>query len=1031
MPLDFQLVQTPFRFGVEEGIDPKQVPFGTLTRAENVVWKKSGRLELRDGVTSLGAVVGAKRLIVRGSELAATDGENLYSYAGGSWVDRGRHPELGLEWDVTQDAALGIKSADLAVLSDGLVVYAWVSGDPLDATKGGDVYYQVTHRDSGAMVTPPTLIAGPIGGTGTGATRIRIVASGSSYAIIWSRTGSANGIYSYVNGTTTQLRSDSANSDPSRLLEASFDACTIGGEFVIAYALDAGGIGLGRYTFASTPVQQATGSVTGESSVGVLAISIDGASGENLYITYAEDQGHKVKYATANPSTLAQVDAPTDLDTFTSMQRPSIGVCRVSSTLAVVAWSLYDATDEPVGFLKSTQIGSGASGTSDYSACVRLLSRPFTVGSRQYALVGNFTNTSDLALNTANAIEGSDAYIIDVTAGVSGKNHRLVGKVDLLTGGAWFVGHVSNVPEADIGEHLLVSPMLSEAASNTTGWRQGFRTVRVTDGESVPSDLWRAVSVGAEAYLAAGVLTAYDGSIGVPYGFAHPAYLDWGNTTESDSDGSMESGTYLYNTVPERRSAVGVLHRGPTAVAQSIAVTGPAGLVNLSIVPVHLSTAQDDVSGVLTTKQSEIIVIYRSTADGETLQRLTVEPSYVVLENEYGFAPFTLTDTTNDSQVGGSLDLSTRPALYTEGGELDDFQPPALLTLCTYRNRIFGIDGSRRTVRFSKSHAANPGVAPGFNPAFRIVVDDELTALAVLDERLIIFSRTGIYYMAGDGPAPNGDGPFDAPNKLQTDVGCTNARGVVSGPDGVYFVSGNEIHMLDRGLTVQWVGKRVQDQLDEYPNITSAVLVASKNHVRFSCNNETGDEGIVLVYDYVEKQWSTFKYSFGDENGRGAAIADACLWSGAYTFVTVDGEVYQEDSTTRFDAGEEVPWLLETAWVHAAGPLAYHAVANFRIDGVCAEQYGLSICVGFDGNETYQQGPRTWAPGVAGVTAPGPVTANVSIGTRRKCRSIRFKIEGSSVVSEGASGEGVKWSSMGIEVGVMGGFGRLAERQKG
>ena len=85
--LDFQLVQAPFRFGVDEGTDPKQVPFGTLLTAQNVVWEKSGRLQKRQGTTTLttsvvddGSISSASRLITRGSELALTNGSKIYSY---------------------------------------------------------------------------------------------------------------------------------------------------------------------------------------------------------------------------------------------------------------------------------------------------------------------------------------------------------------------------------------------------------------------------------------------------------------------------------------------------------------------------------------------------------------------------------------------------------------------------------------------------------------------------------------------------------------------------------------------------------------------------------------------------------------------------------------------------------------------------------------------------------------------------------------------------------------------------------------
>jgi hypothetical protein len=1028
--LEFSLSQAPFRYGVEEGVDPKQVPFGTLLTAQNVVWVKSGRLQKRQGVTALstgivggGNVSSARRLFVRGSELGLTNGETAYSLTDSGWVSRGRMPEFGLEWSTSLDSVQGLKASDVAYLGNGHVVQAWVIGDPNDLTTGSEVYYQVIERSSGAMVVSPTPIT-----SGAESSRVRIVVTGSTYAILWVDDGD---LKSFISETTTTLKTDAASTDPNGRLRESFDACTIGSEFVVAYALDAGGIRLVRYSFAATPVQQATATVTGETSLGIMALSIDGASGETLYIGYGDFQNMEIKFATANPATLAQVVAPTDLGYgITTLTEAWIGIKRVSTTACVMATTYSDggSTVDHFGIFTTVQItNAGVVGPDGkFSAGLRLLSRPFVVNSRLYALLGTYT-TSD-TLRHGELIEGSDVYVADITTTDTTPimPHREVGKVDLLIGGDWFVGHVTNVPEVSPTEFIVVSPFIAEGAKNVGPWRQGTKLVTITSGSSVPEDLWRSVQVGPEVYWASGVETAYDGRNALPYGWAHPSYIDAEHSAGSATGGSIDAGNYLYCTVPERRSAVGVLHRGPPAIPQTITVGGTTnGSVALLVLPVHLSIDSPDT--VATQRQRGLIAIHRSVKNGETLHRLTMEPTIATLNNTAatGFN-FGLVDTYDDTSIGSSsITLAERPVLYTDGGELEDFQPPGFVTQCLYRNRIFAIDGSREQVWFTKNYTENQGTAPGFHPQMRLFFNDRLVGLATLDERLFIFSSSGIHYIAGDGPSSAGDGSdYGEPNKLQTDVGCTNARGIVSTPLGVMFVSGNEIHLLERGLSVSWIGKPVQDLLDSFPVVTSAVLVTKKNHVRFTFNASDGLSGIVLVYDYQEKQWSHFVY------GDSLPIADAVMHADAYTFVTPSGVVYKESDATWLDDGEWVTAKIETAWVHAAGPLAYHAVRHFRIDGSSSSAHGISIEVGFNGNTTYQQGPKTFAEATAGVTTPGDVaTANVRIGTRRKCRSIRFKVEDSAPLVLG-TGQGAKWSSMGIEVGVKKGLGRLPPAQR-
>lgn len=1023
--LDFQLSQAPFRFGVDEGTDPKQVPFGTLLVAENVVWEKSGRLQKRQGTTTLttsivggGSLSTASRLLTRGSELCVISNGKIYAYTSSGWIDRGRVATVGLEWDVSLDHTRGIKHSDLGYLSNGQVVQVWVTGDPTALTTAGSVYYQVIDRSTGVRVTAPTLIGGGSSAAWKGA---RVVTSGTSYAIVW--TDTSGNIYSYIAGTKTTLKTDGSVGPP---VHAGFDACTIGTEFVIAYSLAAGGIRLVRYTFAATPVQQATDVVTGETGLGIDSISIDGASGETLYIGYIDTQNQRVRKAMANPSTLAQTVAPANLDTSTAIADGVIAVARTSSTTATYAWSFHDTNVNPdrIGlchFVNTTS--GGTSHTEKKAAFTKLLSRPFVLNSRQYALVCNYPRTTDL--QAGERIEGQDSFLVDCTVSDTSDNLPPLeaGKIDLLVSGQWIGGFVGNAPLISSTEAILPAPFQAEPGSNVSAFRQGTRTLTVTIGASMPKDMWRPLELGPETYLSGGVILSWDGEYAVPYGFPHAPYLNWTATAASAMGGNMATGTYLYNVTAERRSSVGILHRGPVGITQSIAVTGPTGSVALTAAPVPFNIVGDTAGSFL-----GLVPLYRSEVNGTgPVQRITVEPSYLFKFNEYALE-ISYSDVYADASIGDFFPILERPVLYTEGGELEDQQPPAFVTHALYKNRIFGVGGDRTTVWFTKNQAEDPGIAPGFNAAFRLLFKDKLTAIETMDERLFFFSEKGIAYVSGFGPASNGDdSDYGEPQQLQTDVGCSNPRGIVSTPMGIMFVAGDaatraEIHLLTRKMFVDWKGKPVQDLLDSYPNVTSAVLVASKNHVRFSCLDADGLTGIVIVYDYQEDQWSHFRY------GASVPIADAIMHNDVYTFVTTSGVVYKESDATWLDNGSFVTALLETAWMHGAGPLAYHAVRNFQIDGISVTAHGLSISVGFDGEPAYQQGPHAWAEGIAGVTSPGLQQAKVSIGPRRKCGSIRFKITDSAPVTLG-TGQGAKWSSMGIEVGVMTSFRRLPATQ--
>lgn len=1006
--LEYQLQTAPFRFGVDEGTDPKQVPFGTLLTAQNVVWLKSGRLEKRCGTTKLtqnisggGTITACNRLLTRGDELCLISDTNLYSYQASGWIDRGRIPEVGLTWTTSHAALSGTTASDLAVTSDDKIIEAWVTGDP-STVLSGNLYYRIVDRATGTVLTPPTLVDTGI------ASFIRVLASGTNWVILWTNLATGNlGCWTSA-GFTTLDTTTAANSTARPAL----DAYVQGTDFVVAYSLEAGGIRLGRYSFGATPVAAATGSVTGESSKNISSIGIHGAAGETLYIGYADIvTNHRVRFAAANPSTLVQTVAPSNVSVPADLNSATVTLWRASSTTCKFVYQTTTSANViRISTATITNAGSVTAGTNIHG--LMPLTKPFLIDGRFY--IGMATRPQSYAA-TIDAL--SDSFLVDITS----QPFRQVGKVDVYIGNYWpSVGFVAGVAGVSSTKFLTHYPFLTSVEIGKVDITS-VRLVEMTIGDDRPTDMWKSVPVFTDIALGAGMLCTYDGAEVVGYSWPYASEVD-GGTSVSGVGGNIAAGNYLYNVTSERRSATGILHRGPIGIDRTETSAAATSSITVSILPVSLGAAQYSRGSHL---------IYRSVVSGTIVQRRAIPPSSMTIEETGGGAyPSTIVDTKNDTNLGSfggfTLTLAERPYLYTQGGELEDIQPPSAITLTSYRNRIAMVAGDRRTVWLSKNSSAVPEVAPGFNPALRFLFSEDLVGLQVMDERLFFFTENSIFYVSGDGPALDGTGSdYGEPNKLQTDVGCTNARGLVSTPMGIMLVHDNEIHLLDRKLNLQWIGKPVKDLLDTYPVVTSAVLVESKNHVRFSFNNEAGSAGIVVVYDYQESQWSHFVYAGG------VSIADACIWNDVYTFVTTGGVVYTEDDTTWKDDGSWVTALIETAWQHAGGPLAFNVVRNFRIDGVSAGAHGLSISVGFNGDTSYAQGPKPFAAGVSGVTSPGPIeTANVTIGTRRKCRSIRFKVQDSDPGGV-TTGRSVQWSTMGVEVGVKSGFGKLAARQKG
>jgi hypothetical protein len=1013
MPLDRQLIQTGFSFGVQEGVDPHHVPFGVLTRAENVRWAKSNRIEKRYGVSALptgivggGNIANGARLFARGGELNVIDGASLYSYSSYGWRRIGVVPNVGVTTRTLVDQASGVSVADVATYQDGsgatLAAVLWATGNPRSVAMDMRAQFAVYDVASGATVVPPTLLAGA-----NAFNVVRLAVVGSTIVILYiANNGGSLYIGGHTFSTTTLTVSGPTTIVSSTQMSAasSFDATSISAtQFAIAYLHNSGDTRVRSYD-TSFALQNSFSVV---STAGQVCL---GGDSTNLYF------GLGANLRVLTPSTLALASGPTPIPSSAS---PSfIGFAPLSSTTAIALWR------DSVGTLRNTNsqvITSGAAFTASTLRATQAtlpMSRPFVQGGACYAILADDPFG-------ASSYAGQNTYLVECESATSSyvEPHRYVAKVEHAIGGALVLSAPGVGVSGSGSSFYTVAPFLSTIPNTVNSWLQGLRLVTVTTGASLPADTWRTVVYGQDAYMAGGFLGVSDGFQVFDHGFARAPIVV---NVATSATGSMAAGNYLYGYHLEFKAKTGTLHRS-TTVTRQVASVPASGRVTSDVSYVNV-TAKNRQS---TNGMSPVsLPTFRSVVSGSTPQRLTIDPAVNATTVDVLQSLQTIADTRADASIDGSgTTLASRPVQYTVGGILDDVQPPGFLTLTLHRQRLWGVANDGRSLWYSKSFLDDVGTAPGFNEALRITTDETVTALASMDDKLIIFSRDGISYLLGDGPAANGtQGDFSNPNGIQTDVGCTSARSVVSTPDGVMFQSITGISLLTRGLEVVWLGRPVQDVLASYPNVTSAVLVSRRNEVRFTCSDAARTSSRVLVWNYVEKQWSVSTYLAG------AAIADACIWNDAWTMLTTAGAVYVETATDWTDAGTYVPMLLETAWVSASGPLAFQAVRELQLEGVSNSNHDLTVEVGFDSESAYAQ-TRTFLAG-SDVTAIGDFEElNITIGTRRKCNHIRFRISDATPTTPGTypvgTGRGPSFDAMGIEVGMKRGFATNPATKRG
>jgi hypothetical protein len=260
-------------------------------------------------------------------------------------------------------------------------------------------------------------------------------------------------------------------------------------------------------------------------------------------------------------------------------------------------------------------------------------------------------------------------------------------------------------------------------------------------------------------------------------------------------------------------------------------------------------------------------------------------------------------------------------------------------------------------------------VAPGFNESLSLLFDTTKYALGALDDKWIVFGASDVDVVLNDGPNSRGDENSWQIVRVQTDVGCTNPKSIASTPLGLIFQSARGIELLDRGLVISPIGKPAEDTLAAYPVITSAVVVAVVNEVRFTCSNTDGTKGLVLVFDYLRRAWYTRIYFDSNFLAGSAAFVDAALVDGVYTMLTAFGTVYRETSAHCRDSGQFVEMRVSVP-VYSTTIASWQRLRDIFVIGESRSDHKLFVEVSRDFTEAPEQ-TRTFIEG-SPVTSIGP-----------------------------------------------------------
>lgn len=1012
--LQFQNVPISFQGGLASKTDALQIQLPNLLSLENAVFDKVGALNKRPGYDILGKniiqngqITSAVAVDSFNNEICLFDNANVYTYVDAidSWSNRG--PAISLintNYKIIDIASAQQLNPDCAFLQN-LEIFAWEDSR-------GSCRYSILDFVTKAYVVSDRAIAGSQQKPKT------IVSNDDLAHILY--TSDSNLYIRTINPDNPSIISSQKN--------VIFDGLTTGVEFpydvttspdttdlfmygayfdssnrLIVIKFDAGGGALG--------VVVATGTDAIE-DVNNLSVSVVVDSEGQIWITWST--GARILTKAFGPGFFTTVLPITVIDTVvspivTSIESLNSGAIQIIYEISNSVSSNYSVRSKIISTTNTiTYVGQLLS--------VGLASKPYRYANNIYI---NLAYQSEPIQYFTNGpiIPLQNTYF---TTLLSNAPFTIVSKVAAGTGGGLRTNH-----------------MLSETAEITTGI---FLWANLTQNKLISEDLvtfsltgvnstiidytnpnkFNSVTFSNNLLFVGGLLQSYDGVSVVEQNFnIYPEYITYSIT---HGTGALSAGQYQYQVVYAWNDKYGQTQYSTPSPALTITTS-----VDDSVV-FNLPTLR------LTSKSNVIIQVYRTQVNGTVFQQVT--SNLAPLQNDPTVNSVSFTDSLSD------IEITNNAPIYTTGGFLPNSAPPSCSMISLYNNRVIigGLEDPN-LLWYSKNKVDNsnantiPVEFTAFNTFSVNQLGGPITALGLMDDKLIIFKENAIFFLNGDGTNDQGGGnPFPDPQLISQSIGCTNQGSIILTTSGIMFQSPNKgIWMLPRSLGEPvYIGAGVDTEAKQYL-VSSANLDPNSNSVIFTTFN-----GPALVFDYFISQWATWTNH---------KAVDAVVFNGEFTFVKDNGSVYHQNHNIFYDgyvAENPIFYSMEmtTPWLSMASNLGYQSIARFFILGQYKGEHQLNVSVSYDWNPGFINtstitpsdtvGANLWGSGASwGLPSPwggnwSPYVFQINC-TRQKCSSIKIKINDSQTAP---FNEGFTLNGMLLEVGVFNNGMRIPNTNK-
>lgn len=407
-------------------------------------------------------------------------------------------------------------------------------------------------------------------------------------------------------------------------------------------------------------------------------------------------------------------------------------------------------------------------------------------------------------------------------------------------------------------------------------------------------------------------------------------------TIAAKPDGSTLTDAYYYQVTYEWTDMQGNAHTSAPSIPVAVTTSGVAstGSITISIPTIRLT------SKVITPVK---LVVYRWSVQTQVYNQVTSITAPLLNDTTADSVSFV--DVLPDAQVIGNN------IIYTTGGVAPNSSAPGSVIITSFDTRLWVVDAEDPNLLWI-SKTVVEAVPVEFSSLFTIFVAPNIgtvassgpvTAIAPMDDKLIVFKKNAIFYITGTGPDNLGTtapgcplGSYSQPTFITSVVGCVNQQSIVLTQDGLMFQSDKGIWLLNRSLQTTYIGAPVEAFNESIVN--SANVIPGTNYVLF-----TLDTGEMLMYDYYYQQWGTFK---------GTPTTSSCIYNGLHTVLNSYGQIVQETPGLYLDGSNPVLLNFTTSWLNLASLQGYERFYEFYILAKYLSPHKLSLKVAYDYNDS-------------------------------------------------------------------------------